>query len=248
MKREDELMNAKKIATYALLAFVIVSIAYFASAEMGKKRPVDEAVSIKTENTSAENAPTAALEVQEPNIAATEEESATAVDSAVEKPENKNVAPNAKEKKVSEANKNAQTPAAASQTPVPTQASQAQQAAEPEKKVPQKEIIVYYFKTTNGCASCTYVENYTGEALKTGFKKQMDDGTIEWKVVNLDNPGDRHFIQDYQLSFKSVIVAEFEDGKQKRWKNLEMVWRLYRNKPEFLTFVQDEVKAYLEGK
>jgi len=239
-------MKIKKIATYSLLAFVFVSIAYFVSAEMGKNGSVVEHISEEEKIEQADTARPDASSAQEPNVTKTTEEAAAPADSAKSEQERPKAPAKAQDTK-SAAAKSSQSPASPSQTSVPTQAAKPQSTAEPEKKAPQKKIIVYYFKTTNGCASCAYIENYTGEALRAGFKKQMDDGTIEWKVVNLDNPENKHYIQDYQLSFKSVIVAEFEDGKQTRWKNLEMVWRLYKNKPEFLTFVQDEVKAYLEG-
>ncbi|HOC92888.1 MAG TPA: nitrophenyl compound nitroreductase subunit ArsF family protein [bacterium] len=240
-------MKTKKIATYALLAFVVVSIAYFVSAEMGKNGSVVEHISEEAKIEQADTARPDAPAAQEPNVKKTTEEAAAPADSPKGEQERPKTPAKAQDTK-SAAAKSSLSPASSSKTSVPTQAAKPQSTAEPEKKAPQKKIIVYYFKTTNGCASCTYIENYTGEALRAGFKKQMDDGTIDWNVVNLDNPENKHYIQDYQLSFKSVIVAEFEDGKQTRWKNLEMVWRLYKNKPEFLTFVQDEVKAYLEGK
>ncbi|HPN93356.1 MAG TPA: nitrophenyl compound nitroreductase subunit ArsF family protein [bacterium] len=240
-------MKTKKIATYALLTFVVVSIAYFVSEEMGKKGSVVERISDKANIEKADTTRPDAPVAQEPNVTKTTDEAAAPADSPKDEQEHPKAPAKAQDTK-SAAAKSSPSPTSSPQASVPAQAAKPQSTAEPEKKVPQKKIIVYYFKTTNGCASCTYIENYTGEALRTGFKKQIDDGTIDWNVVNLDNPENKHYIQDYQLSFKSVIVAEFEDGKQTRWKNLEMVWRLYKNKPAFLTFVQDEVKAYLEGK
>jgi len=239
-------MNAKKIATYALLAFVVASVAYFIYAEMGNKGTVVKNLRDESKLEQVDTTRPEATAEQDPNVTKTTEEAAAPADSPKGEQERPKAPAKAQDTK-SAAAKNSPSPDSSLQASVPAQVVNPQSTAEPEKKVPQKEIIVYYFKTTNGCASCTYVENYTDEALKTGFKKQMDDGTIDWKIVNLDNPENKHYIQDYQLSFKSVIVAEFEDGKQTRWKNLEMVWRLYKNKPAFLTFVQDEVKTYLEG-
>ena len=127
-------------------------------------------------------------------------------------------------------------------------AAQPKPDSEPKQPAkPARKFIAYYFKTTNGCASCTYVENFTREALDGGFPDELNAGSLSYQVINLDFSENKHFIQDYQLSYKSVVLVEFEGEKQTRWKNLEAVWRLLRNKPEFIKYVQDETKAYLEG-
>jgi hypothetical protein len=51
-----------------------------------------------------------------------------------------------------------------------------------------------------------------------------------------------HFIKDYQLYTRSLVVVD--ESNPKRFKNLDKVWQLVRDKPAFLKYVQDEVRAF----
>ena len=68
-----------------------------------------------------------------------------------------------------------------------------------------------------------------------------------WGLVNVDEPANKHYIDDYQLYAKSVIVADVRDGDEVRWKNLAKVWQLTGDKRAFIQYIQDEVREYLEA-
>lgn len=107
-------------------------------------------------------------------------------------------------------------------------------------------LIAYYFHTTRRCMSCRKIEAYSGEAINAGFADQVKSGRIEWRPVNTDLAENRHFIDDYQLYTKSLIIADMENGRQLRWKNLQKVWELLKDKQEFQSYVQKEINDFLE--
>ena len=107
------------------------------------------------------------------------------------------------------------------------------------------KIVAYYFHGNVRCVSCKKIEAYTGEAIQSGFAKDLDNGALEWRVVNIDEPENKHFIEDYQLYTKSVILSDMADGKEVRWKNLDKVWKLLGDKDEFIAYIDKEVKGYL---
>jgi len=111
---------------------------------------------------------------------------------------------------------------------------------------PLHKVIVYYFYTNTRCPSCRKIEAYTTEAVETGFTELVKTAAIELQLVNTDQPGNSHFINDYRLYTKSVVVADTVNGKQTRWKNLENVWKLLGDKSAFIKYVRDEVKSYLQ--
>jgi hypothetical protein len=113
---------------------------------------------------------------------------------------------------------------------------------------PSHKVIAYYFHGTFRCPTCRIIEAYTQEAVEGGFAPALKDGRLEWQVLNVEDPGNEHFAKDYQLFTKSVVIADFRDGKQVRWKNLKNVWQLTGNKDGFLQYIRDEVSSYLEGK
>lgn len=91
------------------------------------------------------------------------------------------------------------------------------------------------------------IESFSREAVEAGFGKELKGGKVVWRLVNIDEPANRHYIDDYQLYAKSVIVADVRDGEEVRWKNLMKVWQLTRDKELFIKYIQDEVRAYLKG-
>jgi hypothetical protein len=122
--------------------------------------------------------------------------------------------------------------------------------ADPDGVVPAPEgepdrIIVYYIHGGPRCPSCRKIESFTANALSTALAEPVGTGKIVWQPVNADVRGNEHFMKDYQLFTKSVVVVEVKDGKQTRWKNLAKVWELLGNQQDFEKYIVSEVRAYL---
>jgi hypothetical protein len=109
----------------------------------------------------------------------------------------------------------------------------------------ESETIVYYFHGNVRCATCRTIEAYADEAVHAAFAAELEDGTLEWRVVNIDEPANRHFIQDFQLVTRSVVLAEYRDGTVVRFENLDKVWQLVRDKERFLDYVQGATRVFL---
>ncbi|MBN2177845.1 MAG: hypothetical protein JW743_00255 [Deltaproteobacteria bacterium] len=106
-------------------------------------------------------------------------------------------------------------------------------------------VRVLYFHSNVRCYSCKKIESLTREALDEGFESEIAQGIIEVTTLNVEDPGNRHFIEDYQLYTKSVIVSDVSGQKESRWKNLTRVWELLGDEAAFKSYVQEEVKKYL---
>lgn len=117
----------------------------------------------------------------------------------------------------------------------------------PEKNTAGRKVIAYYFHGNVRCVTCRTIEAYTSQAIEAEFSQSLENGLLEWKIINLDEPGNEHFVQDFQLVTRSVVIEESVDGKRTRWKNLQRVWDLVGDKDAFLKYVQDEIGDYLEG-
>ncbi|HEX2956339.1 MAG TPA: nitrophenyl compound nitroreductase subunit ArsF family protein [Chitinispirillaceae bacterium] len=114
-------------------------------------------------------------------------------------------------------------------------------------KSEQKKVIVYYFHTTFRCQSCNMIEKFTKEAVETGFASELKSGSLEMKVINVEEKGNEHFAEDYKLYTKSVIVSNVKDGKEVTWKNLDKVWTHLGDPNKFKEYIQTEVKTSLKG-
>jgi hypothetical protein len=109
------------------------------------------------------------------------------------------------------------------------------------------KVIAYYFHGYRRCASCLKIEAYTKEAIDSFFAEPLTDGRLEWQVVNTDDEENQHFLKDYQLYTKSVVLVEMNKDKQVRWKNLDRVWKLLGDKKEFMDYIHTELNAFLTG-
>ena len=116
----------------------------------------------------------------------------------------------------------------------------------PEKsKEPVHRIIAYYFHGTQRCMTCRTIESFAEESLSTEFSGELEAGKLAWRPVNVDTPENEHFIQDYELSTRSVVLVKMLDGEQKQWKSLTEVWELVRDKPSFVAYIQEETREFL---
>jgi len=106
-------------------------------------------------------------------------------------------------------------------------------------------VTAYYFYTLPRCVSCRKIEAYAREAVEAAFPEELGDGRLAWRVVNVGEEGNEHFIKDYKLYTKSLVLVDRRDGEETRWKNLEKVWTLLGDKDGFLEYVRTETRSYL---
>ena len=77
------------------------------------------------------------------------------------------------------------------------------------------------------------------------FTKELAAGHLEWRLVNVQLPEDRHFIQDYQLFAKSLVLVRTQNGQQKEYKVLNDTWELVGDKSAMQNYVEKEVRGFL---
>jgi hypothetical protein len=110
-----------------------------------------------------------------------------------------------------------------------------------------RKVVAYYFHGRVRCASCMKIESLSGKVIRERFPEELRTGRLAFREVNVEEPGNRHFIDDYRLTSQSLVIVEYRDGRQVRWKNLEKVWTLLESEKEFLPYVQEGVSSYMKG-
>ena len=112
----------------------------------------------------------------------------------------------------------------------------------------ERRVIAYYFHGTQRCTTCRMIEQYAREAMAIGFPEALQSGALELRAVNVEDPAHQHFIDEYQLHSRSWILADMDGETQVRWKNLDQIWVLVNDHSAYISYVQEETRAYLEGK
>ena len=108
------------------------------------------------------------------------------------------------------------------------------------------KVIAYYFHGSFRCPTCTAMEKYSREAIEMNFKDDLAAGRLEFKEINVEGRGNEHFVKDYKLYTKSLILSLVKDGKEVKYKNLDKIWELARNKQKFIEYVTGEVSAFMK--
>ena len=133
------------------------------------------------------------------------------------------------------------SPAPATPAPSATPA----EATEMERPPATPQVTLYYFHATARCATCRAIEANAGEALHAAFGRELANNTLVWRPLNVEEPDNRHFVDDFQLTSSSMVVVRHgPDGKQ-QWRNLDRIWPLAHNKAAFMRYVKEEVATAL---
>jgi hypothetical protein len=133
---------------------------------------------------------------------------------------------------------------AAREWPAPDAVQAADRTPESSTRAGDK-IVAYYFHVTVRCTTCRAIEAYTKEVIHQRFANEIAGGRIEWRLVNVQLPENRHFIQDYQLFTKSLVLALMKDGRQQEYKVLNDTWELVGDKAAMQRYVEKEIRGYL---
>ena len=115
-----------------------------------------------------------------------------------------------------------------------------------EDKLPPG-ILVYYFHNTVRCRTCLAMESMAEEAIRGEFADDLDSGVLVWRTINLQNPECEHFASQYDLDGPSLVMVEWADGKEVRWKNLERIWEFADSPVQYRQYVSRELAAYIDG-
>lgn len=212
-------MRLKRVLTGVLLTFVVLALAFVVRDVRGPK-----------ETAPGADAANMAASLPEPQVVEASPSIAPAEDPPI-----------------------VRSVAAARPTPEPAMpvANITRQAARPavaKEAVPAAvhKVVATYFHGNIRCPTCRKVEAYAREAVDEGFAPQIATGAVEFRAVNVDDAANRHFIEDFQLTNKSVVVTDEVDGAVLRWVKLDEVWSLVGNRGAYVTYVQDGVRGYLE--
>lgn len=119
------------------------------------------------------------------------------------------------------------------------------QAVAQAGSLPENGVIIYQFHRRFRCQACHSLEAAINEALDRHFAREVKDGRIVFRVVDLDAEGNGHYEKDYQFFYNTVIMVDVKNGSEARFKNLEKVWELVEEPEEVIRFIRSNLEEYL---
>jgi hypothetical protein len=109
----------------------------------------------------------------------------------------------------------------------------------------QPVAILYYFHRTLRCETCLMIETYIDEALRVHYADALEDGRLQWLPMNIEEPGNAHFEEDFSLEYNSAILVHLDGQRSVSWRNLEKVWDLVEDKEGFVAYIRDQIQPLL---
>ena len=100
-------------------------------------------------------------------------------------------------------------------------------------------VKVYYFHGANRCLTCNRIEELTRSVVQEKYVAKMAAGDLAFESVNLDEANQEHFVTDFQLTMRTVVIA-----KGDRFERLDKVWQLVRDEAAFRDYVTRKVGEF----
>jgi hypothetical protein len=63
--------------------------------------------------------------------------------------------------------------------------------------------------------------------------------------VNLEIAENEHFIDDFQLSARTVVLERIVDGKRGEYFNFHRVWELVNDREAYIEYMQTEAEKFM---
>lgn len=107
------------------------------------------------------------------------------------------------------------------------------------------QVTLYYFHRNLRCVTCVALGDITAWVAEGAFRKQLADGTLEFRVVNYETAGNEHFVDDFKLEMPAAVLAAVAGDSVTAWKNLERIWDLSEDHKALEAYLKGEIKAFL---
>ena len=130
-------------------------------------------------------------------------------------------------------------------TPVMS-AEDAPTVAHDDAEKAEREVVLYYFHGNRRCRTCRSIEANAREAIDARYGEELASGALQWKVLNVDEPVNQHFNQDFDLVSGGLVGVEMNGNDVARYEVLQDAWTLVRDEIRFMQYVQRSVRGYLE--
>lgn len=117
-------------------------------------------------------------------------------------------------------------------------------ATEAETRTPASRdtVTVYYFHGNQRCYTCNKIEELTKQAVENKFSDQIASGKIILRAINVEMPENEHFIKDFELATRSVVMQ-----KGNQYEKFDQVWTLVREPEKFTEYIQKGVAEMLNA-
>ena len=107
------------------------------------------------------------------------------------------------------------------------------------------QVIVYYFHRKFRCQSCEVLESTLQSTMQVTYADHFGTGRLAMCVVNLDDPNNRQYLEQFEIFSNSVVIVEKRGGNILRFKTVESIWDVSEDGEAISHLLQAEVEGFL---
>ena len=108
-------------------------------------------------------------------------------------------------------------------------------------------VEIIYFHGKQRCATCTAIENNTAEVVNTLFSKELKDGSVVFKTIDISTPDGEKLADKYEVTWSSLFVNSWNNGEETRHNMTKFGFSNARNNPdEFKKGLADKIRQSMK--
>lgn len=120
-------------------------------------------------------------------------------------------------------------------------------AAKSPEKDRKDRVEVIYFHGKQRCATCMAIEKNAKVVVSTLFANELKNGTLVFKTVDISTPEGEKIADKYEVTWSSLFVNKWKDGKESRNNLTEFGFGNARNNPDgFKKGLADKIRQSLK--
>jgi hypothetical protein len=109
------------------------------------------------------------------------------------------------------------------------------------------KLKIVYFHSEHRCPTCISIEDNTKKTLDTYFAKQLKDGTITFKVLNIDEGKNLQMVEKYKAEGSSLFLTKVSGSKETNTDFTNFAFSYSRNQADkFIAGLKAEIEKNLK--
>jgi hypothetical protein len=107
-------------------------------------------------------------------------------------------------------------------------------------------VVVYYFHGARRCRSCMGIQDAIEKTIRDRFGAETASAKLSFQDVNIDEPDNKHFAKDFNLSFSSMVVTARKGKNTLKWENCDKVWEHAQDPSALTEYADQQIRRYLD--
>lgn len=109
----------------------------------------------------------------------------------------------------------------------------------------EDQVLVVLFHFRARCEICLNMEHFTREFLNEYNAGHPEIEAVQFKLAVIDEERNINIAKQFNIYTSTLILIEFEQGREQQVEVLEKSWQLYKDEQAFREMLKDELSHFI---